>query len=620
MPRYKITAPDGREVTVEGPRPPTNEDAVKLFASLPPKPDTKTPYVKETVVLDQPPLNPDDPDYRLKLTLRGGSPNGRSDKVDGSGVLTDIALEGGGATAGQIAGGFTGPFAPAAVPVLGALGGGVGNYAAQKRRIAAGEQEKISLGELLSSIGTSAIPGGPLAASGGRAVLREGAKQAAGGLLAKNVQTLIDEGRVATPTEGVLSTVLPAAGGALAQRIQAANPRIQAAVAAAPPRSVAANTLEAAQELGAVVPPSMANPSWVNKRIESLAGPADVKRGASEINERVMKQAAARELGLPENTEITMPVLADVRRRASAAYDDVAALSPAAAADLGALRDARSTASLEFGHYNRSGVPDALRRGQAASQEADLLEAALEGHAATAGRPELMDRLREARTRLAKSHDVERALNLGNAAVESRAIGRLLDKGRPLSGELETMGAFAEAFPGANAPVSGRQPTGLSKTEHIVGGLLATGTGISTGSPYSALAYLAPAAASTVARRMVLSAPYQRLVARVPDPVVNAAPDTLATAIRQLSQAAGSNEEAAKLFTAPGSMAPAASGDAPPPKKSASLDLPTLTPTEAKSAPPGTRFLGSNGKVYEKTDAGKIQVVKEEEPSLVLAS
>lgn len=48
--------------------------------------------------------------------------------------------------------------------------------------------------------------------------------------------------------------------------------------------------------------------------------------------------------------------------------------------------------------------------------------------------------------------------------------------------------------------------------------------------------------------------------------------------------------------------------DAPPPKKTASLDLPILTPAEAKTAPNGTRFVGSNGKIYEKNQRGKISV------------
>ncbi len=236
MPRYKITSPDGREVTIEGSRPPTQEDAAKIFTSLPPK--KEAPATKG--VIDTIPEGAESPatGHAMEGALLGdiGLPaNSTTQPLRGGGAIADIAAEGGGATAGQVAGALTGPFAPIAIPVLGGIGGGVGNYLAQKRRISSGEQAGVKTGEVLRSVITSAIPGGALAATGTRALIREGGKQAAGGLLAKNVETAIDEGRLATPTESVLSTVIPAAGGAAAQRIQALNPEIQAAVAAAAP-------------------------------------------------------------------------------------------------------------------------------------------------------------------------------------------------------------------------------------------------------------------------------------------------------------------------------------------------------------------------------------------------
>jgi hypothetical protein len=79
----------------------------------------------------------------------------------------------------------------------------------------------------------------------------------------------------------------------------------------------------------------------------------------------------------------------------------------------------------------------------------------------------LLGRLREARTALAKNHTVDRALNVGSGDVDAQAIGRLLDKRAPLTGGLETVGRFAEAF-GPYAREASKIPTpGVSKVEPL---------------------------------------------------------------------------------------------------------------------------------------------------------
>jgi hypothetical protein len=71
----------------------------------------------------------------------------------------------------------------------------------------------------------------------------------------------------------------------------------------------------------------------------------------------------------------------------------------------------------------------------------------LEQQAKRAGSPELIDRLRQARTDIAKTYDVDRALNLADGNVDARILGRALDRGTPLSGELATAAKFSEPFP-----------------------------------------------------------------------------------------------------------------------------------------------------------------------------
>lgn len=553
MPRYQITAPDGRQVVVEGDRPPTSDDARKIFSQLPERtPKAVAPVIAVAEAGESPASG-----RSLEGGILGeiGLPMGATtQELRGGGVVADIATEGGGATVGQVVGAAAGPIG---IPIGGAIGGGLGNYAAQQRRIAAGEQESVRPGELLSSILTGAIPGAPLASAGPRAILREGGKQAAAGLAGRNIQTLVDEGRLATPIEGALSTVIPAAGGATAQRIQAANPEIQAAAARSltGPDTQKRATLAAAQEAGLFAVPSDVNPSWLNKRLESAAGPADIRRGVALKNQVATNAIAANDLGLPEGTEITIPVIRALRAEASEPYRDLAALG--AGGDVDALRNAQFTRNENYKHYaSGNGGPEALRRARDAQVEIDDIEGRLETTAVTLGRPELVDRLRAGRERIAKTYDVEAALNLGDSNVSAPILGRRLDQGKPLSGGLETIGRFAQTFPRSIPEGASILPVGLSKTELITGGMLGGGGILATGDPRYAAAILAPVAASTAARRLVLSEPYLRSVANMPPPRVNASPDQIAAAIRLLSQAAGSNEEAARFFASAETMAP----------------------------------------------------------------
>lgn len=590
MPRYKITAPDGREVTVEGPRPPTNEDAVKLFASLPPK-----SAAAPAIVIPEAGAEPASRGRELEGGILGevGLPvTATSESFRGGGVVADILAEGGGGTAGQALGALTGPLAPALIPILGGTGAGFGNYAAQKRRIAAGEQDKIRIGELFSSIGTGAIPGAPLAASGARAVLREGAKQAAGGILAKNAQTIIDEGRMATPTEGVLSTFVPAAGGALAQRMQAANPEIQAAVAKAASvvKPVEQQSYEAGAKIGLKAATGDGRP------------PAVISNLLSHKNQRKINQAAAVDLGLPKTTELTRKVLDDIREESAAPYAEiksiakqaadkaadirrtrftasdphersiqmsdpktVAELAPLdiqAAADIEGLRKAREEVKNGFRAWKQNGDTKALESAENALVLAKQIEDQIDAAAVSVGKSELVKQLADARQRIAKTYDYERALNTSSADISAPVLGQMLDRTppRPLSGNAKAIADFNNAFPYATKEMASTMMPGLTRTEAMVTGMTlagGVGSGLLAGHPIvGAVAGLAPLA-GPIKRQLVLSDSYQKMFPKYEAPKIDATPDEIAAAIRLLSQAAGGNAEAAKLFATQGSMVPA---------------------------------------------------------------
>ncbi len=622
MPRYQITAPDGREVVIEGERPPTQEDALKIFAQLPPKTEKKG----------------------IPQDTLGGKKKPAPSEVDkprdAGGVLADIGMEGGGAAGGQLIGAIPAlaiPTAGASIPIGGAIGGLVGNLASQKRRILAGEQKGYRAGEALSSMGTGAIPGASTGAAGARTLAREAIKQGAGGVAGRAVETVIDEGRLPSVTEVAITGSLPAVAGAAAQRMQAAGPATDATRRA---------TLAAGREAGYVLPPSVVNPGFVTNTLESIGGKAAMGQEAAIRNQRITNQLAKEALGLPQNVDITETVLEGIRRNAAQPYetigqmaarartdldtllqsttaasqhqtaanravpavaDRIRSLTTIAGADIQALRDARFRANQGFRHYERSADPDALTAARAAQAEADTLENAMEQAAVEAGTPEVVDQLRAARTRIAQTYDVERALNLGDANVSAPIIGRALDKDKPLTGPLATIGNFAEAFPAAVREGSKIPTPGVSALLPV-GALLGAGGGYAAAGPAGALLGLAPFARGPV-RSAVLSEPYQNFATRIPtaEPSPNRA---LAT--RVITQEAA-QEIADEAQTKKEEKKPEPP-KVEPPKKSAMVapeveeeDLPTLTPRQAKKAPVGTKFIGTNGLAYEKLSNGKIK-------------
>ncbi len=499
------------------------------------------------------------------------------------GALADIALEGGGATAGQLIGAIPAlsvPTGGASIPVGGALGGMTGNYAAQRRRMAAGEQEGFRVGELLSTGLVSAIPGSGAATATGKVLAKEAGKQALAGLGSKTIETVLDEGRLPTATEAAFSTAIPAAGGALAQKIRTKGKDKLG--------STARETLEEAKKLGVKVVPSDVSDSFLNKRLESLAGPADVRRAVSIENQKAANRVAATELGLPKNTEVTRAVLKDVREKAAKPYQEIDAIAENARSELATIKNARDTAiqnakstaadahdlavkiseiekrmadpatakhigSLEaqasanlqelreardLMNANRPPYPQADAGRMALYRETkdkvDALENNLEAAALAAGRPELVDELKNSRKLIAKSHDIEKTNNIGDANVSLPILGALVDKKDSISGGLRTMGKFAEAFPRNVSEGAKTIPFNLSKTEALVGGLLAASGYGGTGNPKALLLAAVPPIVSNASRALATSRLYQGLLTSAPFAMPNAA---LAT--RVLAQEAG---------------------------------------------------------------------------------
>src|SRR5687767_5003243 len=109
-------------------------------------------------------------------------------------------------------------------------------------------------------------------------------------------------------------------------------------------------------------------------------------------------------------------------------YRQVAGLSPVARQALERLRDARNEARTYWRHYDVTATPESQRQARQFDQRAETLERVIEQQATRAGRPELINELRQARTDIARAHDIERALNLGDGHVDARILGRAFDR------------------------------------------------------------------------------------------------------------------------------------------------------------------------------------------------
>ncbi|MGL5935840.1 MAG: hypothetical protein ACRCZI_09485, partial [Cetobacterium sp.] len=272
-------------------------------------------------------------------------------------------------------------------------------------------------------------------------------------------------------------------------------------------------TLKEGQAAGYTVPPSMVNPSGLNNTVESVAGKAAVGQDAAARNQKITNAMTAKALGLPADQPITPGALKSVRDGADQAYEEVDKLSSTAQTALMELRDARHKTNLNFKHYFKSADPDALDKAEYHKGLSQLFEQEIENEANNAGKPQLVKALKDARVKIAKTYDIEKALSEADSNVSAPTLGRLFDSkgGKAVTGEIATVGKMAEAFPsvmreGAKVPQAG--VSGTDAAASAILGTLGYGAAGPAGTVAAAMPLLRP-----VARKMVLSPTYQKYLA-----------------------------------------------------------------------------------------------------------
>jgi len=304
---------------------------------------------------------------------------------------------------------------------------------------------------------------------------------------------------------------------------------------------------------GYVLPPQMASeePGLVSNILAGWSGKIKTAQEASVRNQEVTNDLASAELGVPKGTMLTDNVFNDIRKQAGKAYEAVEKAIPAVdpdesfkdkAASLGG-RDSQAAkyfpelmknkqiknlvselqnagpaptrAWMELtkelranGNANLKSIGSpkkhalGLAQREAAGMIDDLIDRRItETAGADPSKVSLVKAYRDARQLIAKTYDVEGATNPTTGDVSAWGLGRLADKGKPLSGNLKTIADTALAFPKAvqnSASFGGSEK--LSALDFF-----GTAAALAHGNPSVAAAILGRPAA----RSLLLSRPYQ---------------------------------------------------------------------------------------------------------------
>jgi hypothetical protein len=292
--------------------------------------------------------------------------------------------------------------------------------------------------------------------------------------------------------------------------------------------------LEEARKLGMVAPPTQASPGIINRTLEGIGGKAATQQDASVKNADAVYAIAQRESGLGLNTPLNEANLKAQVGIQAQPYRDITALEPTGALKhppfksptktLEEIQSLRSQSKEKWLHYNRQQDPVIKNEALQLSGKADELETTLEAFARQANRPDLVDKVRDARVAMAKNYTVQRSMT--GSSFDPAKLSQLESRGKaPLTGDLKTVMDMFREFPKAmNAPQKGGSP-GVNQLlpwlTMPAGGTIGTMLGGPSGGVAGTMAGLAAGQAIPPAvRSMILSDWYQALMAN-PKAVTN---------------------------------------------------------------------------------------------------
>ncbi len=317
----------------------------------------------------------------------------------------------------------------------------------------------------------------------------------------------------------VPAALAPAAAGVTNAITNNARGNVAAALANQSRNATRDASIDRIQEAGYAIPPSLVQThSGINTALESFAGKAALKQEAALRAQRLSTELATRDLGLPPTQALSPAVLRERHAHHNEPYETVDALRPQDfnmdwfpgyhdTDRLAQLTTARATANDLFRNARTRVERD---EAFAARARAQAIEDDMGRIAEASGDPALMERFRNARTEHAKIRNVSEALNDQTGNVSSPILGKALNDGAPLTGNLRTIGEFDQVFPQISKTAETVPAPGVSATNAITSAMLAGG-GAATMGPWGAMLAAAPLARGPV-RNLILSRPYQNLM------------------------------------------------------------------------------------------------------------
>lgn len=321
------------------------------------------------------------------------------------------------------------------------------------------------------------------------------------------------------------------------------------------PNAEILDTARRSIDAGYIIPPSMVNPSFKNRLLESQSGKFETAQLAATKNQAVTDGLVRKALGMADDAPLSQEAMKDIRANAGKVYEQIKGAG-AIQADtaytqaLDAIKAKYKTAAKDFpslGPTNMHGKPidvigdlvDGLRvnkfdsssaidaigvlretadkaflakdktLGKAAKDAAKAMEDVIERHLQTTGDQAMLKAFKDARQTIAKTYTVEKALREGAGTVDARVLGREVQKGKPLSGELLAAGQFGNVFNKAAQPPHLIGSPGVNTLKNTLA-LLTSGVGGATLGPagiaLGGLNYVVPPAA----RSLMFSPRFQR--------------------------------------------------------------------------------------------------------------
>lgn len=379
-----------------------------------------------------------------------------------------IAGEAGGAAIGQKAGMLAGaplaPFTFGAAPLIGAaiggFTGGMAGYEATTRglgeeptmrgRLQAGFMGSIPFAPEARMLTSAA---GQLAKVTGREMLESAGTQGLANLGAVLAPAAITgEMDKVSPSEAVLATLGGAASGASARYAGAATSGSAVAgrkyageeLAVGPSEKAASSLIAKRQNLardqdminwellGGINDPRIVNPSGMTKAAQTIAGESDeVTRVIREVNTIKAGEVARREVGIPADAPFSLDVLKARSQEIKTIYGEIKSLNRSANAKVDAVEDARDVMRRtwkiwkEAKDSNKGTTPVLLERAKNSTAKVQQLENQLDSIVTKAGRPDLSQRLAEARPQLSKIAVLEQAVEPGRRTLDISVLGDL---------------------------------------------------------------------------------------------------------------------------------------------------------------------------------------------------